>query len=182
MKVATSQLLKTEISILQELDHPNIVRFVEVLYSNHNCYLITQYCEGGNLEKYSHQKENLQWGTITHQISQGCQYLAEKNIIHRDLKPANIFRKGGIWKIGDFGFARKISHSGALIIEAYKVGSPLFMPLETLERNMYSIKSDSFALGVIIFLLIFKQFPFEGKDIPNIMKNIKKNEPNCSKN
>ena len=126
------------------------------------------------MEKYA-QKEHLEWGTIVHQISQGCQYLASKNIIHRDLKPANIFRKEGQWKIGDFGFARSISHSGALIIEAYKVGSPLFMPLETLERNMYSIKSDSFALGVIIFSLIFKKFPFEGKDIPTIVKSIQGN-------
>jgi serine/threonine protein kinase len=55
--------------------------------------------------------------------------LVSKNIVHRDLKPANIFLKNGVWKIGDFGFAKKISHSGALIIESIKVGSPLFMPL-----------------------------------------------------
>ena len=172
MKVANSHLLRQEISLLQELDHPNIVRFIQVLYSSSNCYLITEYCEGGNLEKYISQKENLEWGTIVYQISQGCQYLASRNIIHRDIKPANIFRKDGQWKIGDFGFARKISHSGALIIEAYRVGSPLFMPLETLERNMYSIKSDSFALGIIIYYLIFRQFPFGGKDIPSIIKSI----------
>jgi serine/threonine protein kinase len=49
--------------------------------------------------------------------------------VHRDLKPANIFLKEGVWKIGDFGFSKRISHSSALIMESYKVGSPLYMPL-----------------------------------------------------
>jgi hypothetical protein len=37
--------------------------------------------------------------------------------------------KDGIWKIGDFGFSKRIPNANSLIIENYKVGSPLFMPL-----------------------------------------------------
>ncbi len=114
-------------------------------------------------------------------MSQGCQYLASKNIVHRDLKPANIFLKNGTWKIGDFGFAKKISHSGALIIEGYKVGSPLYMPLETLERNMYSIKSDSYSLGVIIYYLITKTFPYHGKDVSRLIKCTQEKEADFKK-
>jgi len=91
------------------------------------------------------------------------------------LKPDNIFLKDGVWKIGDFGFARKISHAGVLIMETYKVGSLLYMPLETLQRNMYSIKSDSFSLGVIIYNLIMKSYPFGGKDINKLMKSLGEN-------
>jgi serine/threonine protein kinase len=74
----------------------------------------------------------VEWGSIVYQISQGCQYLANNNIVHRDLKPANIFLKDGKWKIGDFGFSKRIPNLSSLIIENYKVGSPLFMPIETL--------------------------------------------------
>lgn len=49
MEVAKSYLLRNEISILQELDHPNIVKLIEVLYTNNHCYLITEYCQGGDL-------------------------------------------------------------------------------------------------------------------------------------
>ena len=42
---------------------------------------------------------------ILKQILNGCKYLLEEGILHRDLKPANIFKKGTLWKIGDFGFA-----------------------------------------------------------------------------
>jgi serine/threonine protein kinase len=103
-----------------------------VLYTANHCYLITEYCEGGNLEKYTKNNENVEWGTIAFQIAQGCQYLSGLNIIHRDLKPANIFLKEGVWKIGDFGFSKRIPQPSSLIIEGYKVGTPLFMPLETL--------------------------------------------------
>jgi serine/threonine protein kinase len=88
-----------------------------------------EYCEGGNLEKYVKSHDSIPWGSIIHQIIQGCQYLSINNIVHRDLKPANIFRKNGIWKIGDFGFSKRIPNSHSLIIESCKVGSPLFMPL-----------------------------------------------------
>ncbi len=90
--------------------------------------------------------------------------------MHRDLKPANIFLKEGKWKIGDFGFAKQLPSAEALIVEGFRVGSPLFMPLETLERNMYSAKSDSFALGVIIYFLILKEFPWEGSSLSKLIK------------
>lgn len=56
MKVANTLLLKSEVALLQELDHPNIVKFVEVLYSANHCYLITEFCEGGTLEHYYKEK------------------------------------------------------------------------------------------------------------------------------
>jgi len=81
--------------------------------------------------------------------------------------------QNGKWKIGDFGFSKKIPLSTSLIIENYKIGSPLFMPLETLERNMYSAKSDSFSLGVIIYYLISKEFPWNGNSLNKLIKNYK---------
>lgn len=102
-------------------------------------------------------------GKIIHQIGQACKYLAENCIIHRDLKPANIFLTGDTWKVGDFGFARTLPQRNSILIENYIIGSPLYMPLETLESNVYSSKSDSFALGVLIHYILTKQFPWMSK-------------------
>jgi len=63
---------------------------------------------------------------------EGCLYLESHLIIHRDIKPANIFLKGKEWKIGDFGFARYVPYKNAQIQEMYMIGSPLYMPPETL--------------------------------------------------
>lgn len=51
------------------------------------------------------------------------------NIIHRDIKPANIFNQNGVWKIGDFGFARFLDSNGMILREKYRIGSPFYMPL-----------------------------------------------------
>lgn len=116
MNVANLYLLHNEIDIIQQLDHPNLVKFVDVHYTTNHCYLITEYCEGGNLEKYIKSNDAIEWGSILYQIAQGCQYLSNLNIVHRDLKPANIFLKNGVWKIGDFGFSKRIPNSSSLII------------------------------------------------------------------
>jgi serine/threonine protein kinase len=66
---------------------------------------------------------------VFQQVMDGCQYLEKQLIIHRDIKPVNIFKKGNLWKIGDFGFARYVPYKSAQIQEMYMVGSPLYMPL-----------------------------------------------------
>ena len=46
---------------------------------------------------------------------------------------------------------------------------------------MYSIKSDSFAFGVMIYYLIFKEYPFAGKDVPSLIKALKAKELDVTK-
>jgi serine/threonine protein kinase len=127
--VAKTYLLGSEIDVMAGLEHPNIVKLVEVLHTSNHCYIITEYCEGGTLERYAQGRQAVEWGSIVHQLAQGCQFLSSKNIVHRDLKPANVFLKDGHWKIGDFGFAKRLPSPNALIVEAFRVGSPFFMPL-----------------------------------------------------
>lgn len=73
------------------------------------------------------------------------------DIIHRDLKPANIFlsTQSQIVKIADFGFAVKSTDLKKR--ENYNVGSPVYMPYEALSDNVYSYKSDIWAIGVIFY-------------------------------
>lgn len=63
---------------------------------------------------------------------EACKYLGDKLIVHRDIKPANIFLKDGTWKLGDFGFARFLPNKASYVKEMYAIGSPLYMPPETL--------------------------------------------------
>jgi serine/threonine protein kinase len=79
-----------------------------VLYTKHNYYIITEFCESGTLQKHIQSNVTIDWNRILLEVSQGCSYLTHKSIVHRDIKPANIFCKEGVWKIGDLGFARYI--------------------------------------------------------------------------
>lgn len=108
------------------------------------------------MQKHIESNSRLEWKEVMSQLIEGCQYLEKNLIIHRDIKPANIFLRGKDWKIGDFGFARYVPYKNVQIQEMYTIGSPLYMPPETLEKNIYSLKTDSFALGILFFHLVTK--------------------------
>lgn len=107
---ALVQLLYSEIDILKTLKHPNVLNCLEVFTSTNNCYIITELCDGGDVESKIRAKGPLDEKDarkLIYEVYQGIKYLAEQNIVHRDIKIANIFLKNGIAKIADFGFARR---------------------------------------------------------------------------
>lgn len=102
------ELLYSEIGVLQGLNHPNVLRCLEVFTSNRNCYIVTELCNEGDLETKFKRNKYLQETEIRKLIAdtfKGLAYLASKDIIHRDLKIANVFIDHGTAKIADFGFA-----------------------------------------------------------------------------
>jgi serine/threonine-protein kinase ULK/ATG1 len=123
-----------------------------VIRTKNNLYIITEFCEGKDVGKLLRQKKVLSESeaqSIVRQIINGYRELYLHGIIHRDLKLSNLFIKNGKVKIADFGFAipeEKCSHSFG-----YNVGSPYYMPPETLKYNKYSYFSDVWAMGVMTF-------------------------------
>ena len=99
-----------EIRILRTINHPNIVKFYEKIEEKHRYYLVTEFCEGGDLfTKLAVHKRfpERDVALIVKQILTGIYYLHMKNIVHRDLKPENILISGSNSqiKISDFGSA-----------------------------------------------------------------------------
>lgn len=88
----------------------------------------------------------------------GFKHIAESGFIHRDLKPANILLKEKVAKIADFGFAKKMSSS--TIKETKNVGSPLYMSPESLIHKNYTIKSDIWSLGVMLYEILHGKAPW----------------------
>jgi len=81
--------------------------------------------------------------------------------VHRDLKPANIFvAKDGTMKLADFGFSKRRT---LIEKENYNVGTPIYMPKESLTANIYNEKTDLWALGVTLYEMIFGEVPFRGR-------------------
>lgn len=62
-----------------------------------------------------------------------------------------------------------------VVKEHFKVGSPLYMPPETLSNSLYSLKTDSFALGVSLFYMLTKRFPWVGSNDKQLLENYKSN-------
>ena len=137
--------LENEINILKEIDHPNIIKLVEVKETTQFYYLVMELCNGGGLseclDEYQkkHKKpfpeETVQY--LMRQIVDGINYLHKRNILHRDIKLDNILVNFDLdedkksrnmlkakVKIIDFGFARHLNPSQL----AYStLGSPINM-------------------------------------------------------
>ena len=173
--------LENEINILNNISHENIVKLYNSdLQTTKYKYLITEYCNGGDLngclEKYKKEmnrpfnEEEVQY--IMRQLVSGIKYLhVEKKILHRDLKLENILLqfdneedrlqkrilKAKI-KIIDFGFARYYDDLVGSVL-----GSPMFMDPRILYRLAkvdhqqdfgYEEKADIYSLGVICYILL----------------------------
>ncbi|XP_065601411.1 cyclin-dependent kinase 10 isoform X2 [Cyrtonyx montezumae] len=101
-----------EITLLLELQHPNIVELKEVVVGNHleSIFLVMGYCEqdlASLLENMQTPFSEAQVKCIIIQVLKGLQYLHERYIIHRDLKVSNLLMTDkGCVKIADFGLAR----------------------------------------------------------------------------
>lgn len=120
------ELIFEEIKILQQMSHPNIVKFYEALLSDRNCYIVTQLCNEGDLEDRIKKKKpfsELDFSKVILDIYQGLRYLREMGVTHRDLKPANVFMHNGVAKIADFGLAKFYKEK----FKDLDIGSPLYM-------------------------------------------------------
>ena len=158
--------IEHEISIMKRIDHPNIVKLLDVYQTTNNMYIVTEYCEEGDLagwlktKKKGGEKEALR---MLKDIMEGFKYLVSQDIMHRDLKPANILLKKGICKICDFGFAKDLSEGESTVMRSI-VGTPLYMSPQILARAKYTNKSDLWSVGLIYYELIHGHTPWPAKN------------------
>ncbi|ADM11886.1 Mrk1-like Ser/Thr protein kinase [Encephalitozoon intestinalis ATCC 50506] len=145
-----------ELSILMEVDHPNIVRLVSYFYTDKTpsgMYLniITDFV-GMNLEEYMKANRNVEIDTIRpiyRQILEGLEYLHEKKICHRDMKPSNILiGPNGLVKICDLGSAKVIGNGEKNI--TYICSRFYRAPENLLDYKEYDFKIDIWSVGCVV--------------------------------
>ncbi|XP_031400114.1 serine/threonine-protein kinase ATG1t isoform X4 [Punica granatum] len=140
--------LDCEISFLSSVNHPNIVRLLDVLQADGCIYLVMEFCAGGSLAAYIKVHGRVQ-ETIARrfmqQLGAGMEVVRSHFIIHRDLKPENILLSGPeedrVLKIADFGLSRIVLPGNSADMVC---GSPLYMAPEVLLFQRYDEKVQFF--------------------------------------
>jgi len=163
--------LKREISILRRMDHPNVVRLIDVLRNKHYVYLITEYVDGGDLFDLLSSKGQFteaEARPIFEQIVTGVSYCHSLNIISRDMKVENVLlTKDHQVKICDFGFAQ-ICDDGKFMETV--CGTPNYLPPEILRHEPYTAAVDVYSSIVILFHMCAGRLPFD-EDSNDVMFN-----------
>jgi len=163
-----------EIHILKIIRHPNLIQLYEIIETNSQLYLITEYASGGELFDYIVANKRLKEKEACkffQQIVSGIEYLHRINVVHRDLKPENLLldHKKDI-KIVDFGLSNTYK-SGEKLRTA--CGSPCYAAPEMIAGRKYNgLQVDIWSSGVVLYALICGYLPFEDPNTANLYKKI----------
>jgi len=167
--------LKREAQLAARLNHPNIVRSLDVGESNGFHYFAMEFVDGGTargLIREGRMKERHALRIIA-SVARALDHAHSHGVIHRDVKPANIMiSKAGVVKLGDFGLARGQGPS-ELTLEHAAIGTPQYLaPEQAAGAANAGPRSDLFSLGATLYHLVTGQPPFSGENLAEIFTKV----------
>ena len=155
---------RNESRAISLLDHPNIVKVYDVIFSNRIQSIVMEYIDGITLKDYIEQEHVLRWKEALHftvQILRALQHAHDKGIVHRDIKPQNIMLlSDGTIKITDFGIAR-FSRSENQTMTDKAIGSVHYISPEQAKGDTTDAKADIYSVGVMMYEMLSGKLPFE---------------------
>lgn len=173
---AHKQKIAREIAVMRLLEHPHIIKLYDVFETRQHYFMVMERVKGGELFDYILQKGRLprkEALRILSQIVQGLEFCHMHSICHRDLKPENLLLDENCnIKMADFGMAQIIPDGGVL---GTFCGSPHYGAPEVVSGIKYDgRKSDVWSLGVVFYALVTGMLPFDHKNIPDLLRLVKK--------
>lgn len=158
-----------ECCVLSQLDHPNIVKYIEHFELGDQTALVMEYISGKALYDLLEQEGRMSKEKVVpilRQIVIALQHLHSKGIMHHDLKPENIMISDGVVKLIDFSFSTKEP------MDEDQFGTIDYIAPEVIKYEKYTVKIDIWSLGVVLYELLTLQLPFYHKSRNKTKKNI----------
>ncbi|CAK87244.1 unnamed protein product (macronuclear) [Paramecium tetraurelia] len=169
-----AQLLKNEINALKAFNSKNIMKLCDVFQTQNNTYIITEFCDSGDLNNHIKKKGRIDENEairILQSVVSAVNEMNQKGYIHRDIKPANILIDKNLPKLADFGFAVP-AHEARLQGKNFNVGTPLYMSPQALRQQGHTEKGDVWAIGVVFFEMLYGRTPYNASSEAALISNI----------
>jgi len=174
---------KTRLRFLREaqsmarLRHPNIVSVHEVGEYEGQPFFTMDYIEGMTLDRFVQQFKLSPRivADLCRRIAEAADYAHRQGIIHRDLKPSNILIDSkGEPVVTDFGLAKELEEGTLLSVAGDIMGTPAFMAPEQAEgrNDAVDARADVYALGAMVYTLITRKEPFQGKTMMETLDKV----------
>jgi BR serine/threonine kinase len=174
IKPGLQRKIHREIALMRLMNHPSLLKFIEVCESPRHLYIFVEYAPHAELFDYLMTRHRLSEEVAMkffRQIIYGIDYLHAHAICHRDLKPENILLdENDNIRIGDFGFARWMRCN----IAETSCGSPHYAAPEVIRGIQYDGRcADIWSCGVILYALLAGKLPFEDHSVRSLLAKVK---------
>lgn len=177
------QRLRNEAALIDQIDHPNIVRVFERGESDHKLYIVMEWLDGQTLAQRVRSGEPLPLEAclaLMRQLADAVARIHARGIVHRDLKPENVMlvNEGDrlAAKLLDFDIAKAGSHT-RLTETGVIVGTVGYLAPERITRQVTCPESDTFALGVVFYEALTLEKPFFGENAAEVVRHILEGQP-----
>jgi predicted ATPase len=165
---------KREGEALRDLNHPNIVKMLDMFEHDGQYYLVMEYVTGGDLSDLLKQGQMSleQILNLSIDLADALTRAHRLNIIHRDLKPANILlADDDTLRLTDFGVAHVGSKERVTETDAI-IGTLDYLPPEAFDGTPFDARGDIWAFGVILFEMLAGTRPFRGDTLFEVIQAI----------
>ena len=175
--------LRNEIEVLRTIDHPNVVRTLEVFETREYMYLIMEYCSGGDLWSRSKQQtmSESEVARIMTQILSAVAHCHKYKVVHRDIKYENILfqtkEKDSEVVLIDFGLSQKYRQQRDEYTMKLQVGTTYTLSPEVIKGDEYTEKTDVWSCGIVCYMLLSGgRLPFDAEKKKDILFKITEGE------
>ena len=159
---------RREIEILSNLDHPNILPFLDHgITELGSLYLVTPFVDGETLRKKLQREKQLPLDAtlaIATDVASALDYAHARALIHRDIKPANILLAEDRVIVADFGISRAaaVDQYAQITVSGVSLGTPEYMSPEQIGGVELDGRCDIYALGCVVYEMLTGKPPFTG--------------------